>query len=327
MANKGDILSATHYGLDIYAHILRAHYPNETVLHLVGRDCGLCRNPFANGEANLHIWIEKSHPDDATSDELACHHDTSGTIPDGDAFTFAEQYYNLTGDALLAKLEEALHLRHNDASADTEIPFTEPTFSFFRAPVTNTTPYKSITLFDAYLYIIGGYAKKRTAELRAMKDKAQARRFKASSFDYCCFSGTFTKRTETSLIKHSGLMCIDFDHLPDIEGLRQQLLFDEYFDTQLMFRSPSGDGLKWIITVDLAEHKHSVYFEAVSNYIQQTYSIPIDKSGRDVCRACFLPHDPNAYINSKILNNYEKKEFQTSRMAAHPRGIKQQKHE
>ena len=308
MANKGDILSATHYGLDIYAHILRAHYPNETVLHLVGRDCGLCRNPFANGEANLHIWIEKSNPDDATSDELARHHDTSGTIPDGDAFTFAEQYYNLTGDALLAKLTEDLHLCRKNESTDndsTEIEKTEiPIFSFFRAPVTNTTPYKSITLFDAYLYIIGGYAKKRTAELRAMKDKAQARRFKASSFDYCCFSGTFSKRTEASLIKHSGLMCIDFDHLSDIEGLRQQLLFDEYFDTQLMFRSPSGDGLKWIITVELSSLKHGIYFDAVANYIQQTYSIPIDKSGRDVCRACFLPYDPNAYINPKKLHIY-----------------------
>ena len=327
MANKGDILSATHYGLDIYAHILHEYYPDECVLHLVGRDCGLCRNPFANGEANLHVWIEKSNPEDVLSDELACHRDTSGTIPDGDAFTFAEQYYNLTGDALLAKLEEALHLRHNDTSTDNENPFTEPTFSFFRAPVTNTTPYKSITLFDAYIYIIGGYAKKRTAELRAITDKAQARRFKASCFDYCCFSGTFSKRTEASLIEHSGLMCIDFDHLPDLEGLRQQLLFDEYFETQLMFRSPSGDGLKWVITVDITEYTHSVYFEAVSNYIQQTYDIQIDKSGRDVCRACFLPHDPNAYINSKILINNEREQIQTSRMAARPRGIKQQKHE
>ena len=304
MANKGDILSATHYGLDIYAHILREHFPDESVIHLVGRDCGLCRNPFANGEANLHVWIEKSDPDDPLSDELACHHDTSGSIPDGDAFTFAEQHYNLTGDALLAKLEEVLHLRRNDASTDNEIPLSEPTFSFFRAPVTNTTPYKSITLFDTYLYLIGGYAKKRTAKLRAITDKAQARRFKASSFDYCCFSGTFTKRTEASLICHSGLMCIDFDHLPDPEGLRQQLLYDEYFETQLMFRSPSGDGLKWIIPKGLPEYSHSDYFDAVANYIQQTYSIQIDKSGRDVCRACFLPYDPNAYINPEKLQSY-----------------------
>ena len=154
MIMKIDILNATHYGLGIYAHILRVYYPNETVLHLVGRDCGLCRNPFANGESNLHIWIEKSNPEDSTSDECARHHDTSGTIPDGDAFTFAEQHYHLTGDDLLAKLVEDLHLRKHE-STDNEItnitpepvgadpcvcPSSAPLFSFFRAPVTSTVP-------------------------------------------------------------------------------------------------------------------------------------------------------------------------------------------
>jgi len=303
MGNKAIILDATQYGLGIYAHIMREYYPNETVLHLVGRDCGLCRNPFANGEANLHIWIEKSNPDDPTSDELARHHDTSGTIPDGDAFTFAEQHYHLTGDDLLAKLEEDLHICRKNESTETEL--TEiPVFSFFHAPINNTHPYKDYTLLDAFLYISSIKAQKRTADLRAITDKAQASRFKSSSFDYCCFSGTFTKRGADGLIKHSGLMCIDFDHLPDPESLRQQLLFDEYFDTQLMFRSPSGDGIKWIIPVDLSEYSHGDYFDAVAEYILQNYNIEIDKSGRDVCRACFLPYDPHAFINPQYLRSY-----------------------
>ncbi len=315
MANKGDILSATHYGLDIYAHILRAHYPNETVLNLVGRDCGLCRNPFANGEANLHIWIEKSNPDDATSDELARHHDTSGTIPDGDAFTFAEQHYHLTGDDLLSKLAEDLLLCRKNESTDndsTEIENTAiPVFSFFRAPVSNTRPLKDYTLWDAYLYIVGSKAQKRTDDLRAIKDKEQATRFKRNSFDFCCFSGTFAKRSTEGLIKHSGLMCIDFDHIPDPESLFQNLLFDEYFDTQLMFRSPSGDGLKWIISVDLSEYSHEDYFDAVAEYILQAYNIEIDKTGRDVCRACFLPYDPHAFINPQYLNSYGQEKVQS----------------
>jgi len=161
---KFDLQNATHYGLGIYAHILRKYYPNETVLHLVGRDCGFCRNPFANGEPNLHIWIEKSNPDDSTSDECAQHHDTSGTIPDGDAFTFAEQHYHLTGDALLEKIAEELNIHTNDNLHKFEITNVDrsvnedsslPQFSFFRAPITTTKPYKTISLFEAYLYIIG----------------------------------------------------------------------------------------------------------------------------------------------------------------------------
>ena len=321
MIMKIDILNATHYGLGIYAHILRVYYPNETVLHLVGRDCGLCRNPFANGESNLHIWIEKSNPEDSTSDECARHHDTSGTIPDGDAFTFAEQHYHLTGDALLEKIAEEMNIVRENDSTDNEItniipepvgadpsvcPSSAPLFSFFRAPITSTVPYKSITLFEAYLYIIGKPAQKRTADLRAITDKTQAKRFKSNCFDYCCFSGVFTKRNANALVQHSGLMCIDFDHLPDPDDLRQKLLFDEYFDTQLLFRSPSGDGLKWIIPVDLSEYTHGEFFEAVAEHILQGYGVQIDKSGSDVSRACFLPYDPHAYINPEYLHGHGK---------------------
>ena len=303
MENKAEILTVTNYGLDIYAHILREYYPNETVMQLSGRDCGLCRNPFAGGEHTLHIWIEKSNPDDSTSDELARHHDTTDTIPDGDAFTFAEQHYHLTGEDLLAKLAENLHLVRKSESTDNENTGT-PVFSFFCAPVSNTHPLKDYTLLDAYLYIIGSKAKKRTDDLRAISDKEQAKRFKSSSFDFCCFSGTFAKRNTDGLIKHSGLMCIDFDHIPDPESLRQNLLFDEYFDTQLMFRSPSGDGIKWIVSVDLSEFSHGDYFDAVAAYILQNYGIQIDKSGRDVCRACFLPYDSHAYINPQYLSSH-----------------------
>jgi hypothetical protein len=30
----------------------------------------------------------------------------------------------------------------------------------------------------------------------------------------------------------------------------------------------------------------------------------VDKSGKDVSRACFLPHDPEAYINPKNLKRW-----------------------
>lgn len=82
--------------------------------------------------------------------------------------------------------------------------------------------------------------------------------------------------------------------------LFERLLNDEYFDTQLLFRSPSGDGLKWIIPIDTSQTTHGNYFVAVANYILQTYDVAVDKSGRDISRACFLPHDPQAFINPLI---------------------------
>jgi hypothetical protein len=85
-----------------------------------------------------------------------------------------------------------------------------------------------------------------------------------------------------------------------VETLFNRLLQDDYFDTQLLFRSPSGDGLKWIISIDTKQAKHGDYFAAVANYILQTYDVEVDKSVRDISRACFLPFDPQAFISPQL---------------------------
>jgi hypothetical protein len=174
-------------------------------------------------------------------------------------------------------------------------------FSFFKAPITNITPHTQATLRQIYNAIIGNYYKARTKYLRNLTDPKQARQFKAANFDYCTFSGLFTTRSDRAIVKHSGLLCIDFDHLQNLSALKTRLLADEYFETQLLFTSPSGSGLKWIISFDPTETTHSEYFTAVANYIFQSYSVEVDKSGKDLSRACFLPHDPCAYINPQYL--------------------------
>jgi len=312
------ILSKTHYGTTIYSHILREYYPGEVVMTITGRDCGLCRNPFNSNKETLHIWISKTDPTNVMSSEVSCHEDMQNAIPAGDAFAFAELHYKQSGNELLQTLNKEMNLHigenfdfyknrksntetqnqgnqnnHSNHSSD----IGEASFSFFKAPVRNTIPHKSISLLDAYNYIVGDYAKQRTEKLRSIKDQKQARQFKASTFDYCTFSGMFQTRNDKALISHSGLLCIDFDHLQSVDLLRKQLLQDEYFDTQMLFVSPSGDGLKWIIPIDTRQTTHGNYFAAIANYILQTYDVEVDKSGRDISRACFLPHDPQAYIN------------------------------
>lgn len=174
-------------------------------------------------------------------------------------------------------------------------------FSFFPAPIKNTIPVLKMTLADAYEYITGPTAVSRTRELRSKTDIKEARKFKSEKFDYCTFSGIFSKRSDQALVQHSGLLCLDFDHLKNLEEVRQQLLNDDYFETQLLFVSPSGDGLKWIINIDISKTTHADYFRAVANYLKQTYNIDVDQSGKDVSRACFLPYDPDCYINPKNL--------------------------
>jgi hypothetical protein len=331
--NKLSILEKTHYGTTIYSHILREYYPDEVVMTITGRDCGLCRNPFNFNKETLHIWIEKSCKREQNSNkfevmpntadfarseknndfEIAKHEDIENVLPSGDAFDFAEYHYKQKGEELLQTINKELYLHIGEKrdfyrnaqkfpSPCREGQVMRYLLSFFRAPISNTTPLKAISLLDIYKYIIGDYARQRTEKLRSFDDVKRARIFKATNFDYCTFSGTFNSRNDKDLIKHSNLLCLDFDHIKDLETLFKRLLNDEYFETQLLFRSPSGDGLKWIIQIsppvgDLGDFSHSNYFAAVANYIQQTYGIEVDKSGRDISRACFLPYDPQAYLN------------------------------
>ncbi len=175
-------------------------------------------------------------------------------------------------------------------------------FSFFKAPVTNVTPYRDITLLDAYRVITGKYYKPQTLKLRSLSDKQENRRYKSTHFPYCTFSGTFTRRNEDALIKHSNYIALDFDHIEDIQTLKLQLLKDPYFQTELLFVSPNGAGLKWIVSIDVTgKYSHADWFQAIYNYIRETYSIEIDKSCRDIARASFLCYDPEAFIHPKYL--------------------------
>ena len=184
---------------------------------------------------------------------------------------------------------------------------TKPgSFSFFRAPALTVKPYKVTDITGIYKCLtLYSPAVTVTRELRTINDPRQARKFKASHFDFVCFSGTFSYRNDNGLIKHSGLLCLDFDHVGNrhvLWELRQQLIADPFFITWLLFTSPSGDGLKWVIGIDLCLCDHNTWFRAIQNYVRHTYQLDVDEKCGNVSRSCFLPFDGNCYVHPSILN-------------------------
>jgi hypothetical protein len=178
----------------------------------------------------------------------------------------------------------------------------KPQFSYYKAPITNTKPYQVVTLKQVHQVITGKYFINQTQQLRLIDDKSRNREFKATQFHYVTFSGIFSKRNEKSLVSHSGLIALDFDHIDNVETLRKQLLNDPYLETDLLFISPNGNGIKWVISVELSEKlSHGQMFQALYNYIKDTYSIEVDKACKDISRATFLCYDPEAYIRPKHL--------------------------
>jgi hypothetical protein len=94
----------------------------------------------------------------------------------------------------------------------------------------------------------------------------------------------------------SGLIVIDFDHIPDIAAKYKAIKQDPY--THLLFYSPSNDGFKVVIkhTLTNPDEWKYLYLELESYYLNK-YDIPTDPSGKDINRMCFLPFIENLYRN------------------------------
>jgi twinkle protein len=107
-----------------------------------------------------------------------------------------------------------------------------------------------------------------------------------------CFSGEFKHRSDNGLLKHSGLVCIDFDHLGDrLIAFKDKLCKDPY--THIAFISPSGDGLKVVIKIPPQADTHAASCRAISKYYEEE---SLDEF-EDVSRVCFESYDPTIYYN------------------------------
>lgn len=130
------------------------------------------------------------------------------------------------------------------------------------------------------------------------------RELKVLSFMYATFSGIFSYRKTDGLLMRSPFICLDFDDLASLDeakSLREQLSADSHIETELCFVSPSGRGVKWVVT--LPERTLGMAFKEQFDFMRDlvgfNYGIEVDASGSDVPRACFLPYDPECYINPK----------------------------
>jgi len=92
-----------------------------------------------------------------------------------------------------------------------------------------------------------------------------------------------------------------------VEELFQLLVDEPLFDTLLLFRSPSGQGLKWFVHIDLTRCDHRTWFMALRNYLMATYHLSekqVDGACANVSRACYLPHDPEAFLRTDLIEHF-----------------------
>ena len=173
--------------------------------------------------------------------------------------------------------------------------------SYFLPPITNKVPLRTVTLEQVGAIVTSEALKSETLTLRSITDKAEARGYKGRSLPYITSAGVFTYCNDASLVRHSRVLCIDLDGVDDVDGLKHRLTADGHFVTLMVFRSPSGNGLKWFILIDLSLADHHSWFHAVRNYLLASYDCltekMVDRQCQNLSRACFLCYDPEAYVN------------------------------
>ena len=320
------LLSRTNNGIDIFQHLIRKEYPDH-IMHVSGSTCGECPDPVWADGSIIQITIDRIPvPGQRLPIYKARYHYPDEQLFDGDAIALAAAYYNqrgerLTEEQLITRLAEELYIKEPrkpffQQAEPQEEPKSQapdlppcPKMSFFRRPIKNTKPCREASPQDIYKYLVSDYAKAHTEHIRTIADNRERSRYKAANLDYITPGGTFRSRKENELIQASGYMVIDFDHIPNARGLVKRLANDTNFETILAFRSPSGDGVKWIVALpdtnkpDGTPFTYGEFFTILSNYSKKIYGIEADPSGKDICRACFLPHDPDAFINPLYIEN------------------------
>lgn len=133
----------------------------------------------------------------------------------------------------------------------------------------------------------GGKQKQLIEEIRATPDK-EKRDFLKKSLGCVLFSGKFKTRSIEGLIEHSRLICIEFDHLPNVDAKKYELIQSPY--TYACWLSPSGNGLRLLVEVATTNH--------VAHFLALTKEFPgCDVSTKDVSRIMFHSYDPEIFIN------------------------------
>lgn len=144
-----------------------------------------------------------------------------------------------------------------------------------------------ITVEDAFEAIRSNKHLQLVTEIRAQVDKEHRDAIK-KRLPGVCWSGKFTRRHDSALEQHSGLMVLDFDDVA--MSYREKLQKDPH--TYACWLSPSGNGFKVLVHIwDGAKHRQHF------NHIRKNLWPECDASGVNESRFCFESHDPELYIN------------------------------
>jgi len=181
------------------------------------------------------------------------------------------------------------HLKKNNAMK-TRFDLDKIHMSYFPS-MKATTPIKSVSLNK----ILGQHATNDDLvdAIRRETNPDKRAKLKTKAAGYTP-SGIFSKRNDSSLIKHSGLICLDFDKLGDsIDDVKDYIGSLPY--VLYCGLSCSGNGL-WVLIPISDTAKHAEHYLSLENDFMNI-GLKIDPTGKNLSRFRFWSYDDDGRFN------------------------------
>lgn len=139
-----------------------------------------------------------------------------------------------------------------------------------------------------------GSIKEKIEQIRDATDENERKRLK-ETLPCILFSGEFSERADSKILKHSGIICLDFDKFKtreELEAYKEELKADPY--VYVIFDSPSGAGIKVLVKTTNDTDNHRGHFRALRDYFNNPN---FDSTCINESRVCFMSYDPDIHIN------------------------------
>ena len=185
----------------------------------------------------------------------------------------------------------------NELNINQESFCNKAKMSLYSFPITETASIANITTFKLFVKLKSPEFEKIITTIRGIEDEKEQDKLKDAYLQTVTPSGIYSNRNQKDFIEHTGIICLDFDHIADLADFKQKILSDSEIETLLLFLSPSGAGYKWFVRIPKNVYTHISYFNAIKHYVKSTYDFEIDNKCKNISRGCYLSYDPDAYLN------------------------------
>lgn len=167
--------------------------------------------------------------------------------------------------------------------------------------------------------ILNGKYKEEVEQIRTLINEGDEERANLHKKKLPAFtpSGTFKKkRVPEDLVDYSHFIVLDFDKIDPDDYSEAFRIACSLPYTFCCFRSPSGSGMKILVEVTSGALMHKSAFKRVADYYEEHIGLPIDRSGSDINRLCFMSYDPDTYrkINSQKFEVQEVPDVTTNQV-------------